>query len=76
MVCSNLKCRSLTYPPPCVGVLAGGTSAGNVVMWKFIGGDTSLEGQDQWEYLTSSTIAAPPTQLQVTIIGTYGSPCK
>ena len=52
-------------------MLAGGTSAGNVVMWKWIGErvdkppDRALEGPDKWEVLTTSVIAGPAAQLQV-----------
>lgn len=57
-----------------VGVLAGGTSGGNVVMWKWNGGlvrqsptGQPLEGPDKWEFLTSSLLSAPAIQIKVKI---------
>ena len=54
------------------GVLAGGTSAGNVVMWKWNGGKgrqsplgQSLEGPDKWEFLTTSVLAGTAMQIKV-----------
>ena len=54
------------------GVLAGGTSAGYVVMWKWNGGKgrqsppgQSLEGPDKWEFLTTSVLAGTAMQIKV-----------
>ena len=53
-------------------MLAGGTSAGNVVMWKWNGGKgrqsplgQSLEGPDKWEFLTTSVLAGTAMQIKV-----------
>jgi len=67
----------LTLSPS--GMLAGGTSVGNVVMWRWKGAPSSSsssssssfspggssEGPNRWEYLTSSVVAGPVKEVKV-----------
>jgi len=59
------------------GMLAGGTSAGNVVIWRWKGAPSSSssssssfspggssEGPNRWEYLTSSVVAGPVKEVK------------
>lgn len=49
-----------------VGILAAGTNYARVVMWKYKDiGRREVEGADRWEFLTSSGLAGPLTQVKV-----------
>ena len=65
VVCTAALLNCHSFLP---GILAAGTSGGNVLMWQWVGtntGSSQVDGADNWEFKTFTSIGVPVNQLKV-----------